>query len=142
MAQENVEFYKCDELKNTNVVSDNGIIINVNGGVYIGNETNEPTLIANKVEKVSDIENDLNYLNEETVKTINGISLAGQGDIKIPDMSKKIFIGTLSEYNIAKESGKIDVGALVIILEEGENSNDSIALLGTAILGKMLLGQK
>lgn len=142
MAQENVEFYKCDELKNTNVVSDNGIIINVNGGVYIGNETNEPTLIANKVEKVSDIENDLNYLNEETVKTINGISLVGQGDIKIPDMSKKIFIGTLSEYNIAKESGKIDVGALVIILEEGENSNDSIALLGTAILGKMLLGQK
>ena len=142
MAQENVEFYKCDELTNANVVSDNGIIINVNGGVYIGNETNEPTLIANKVEKVSDIENDLNYLNEETVKTINGVSLVGQGDIKIPDMSKKIFIGTLSEYNIAKESGKIDVGALVIILEEGENSNDVISLLGTAVLGKLILGQK
>lgn len=54
----------------------------------------------------------------------------------------KIFIGTLAEYQEAYAAGKIAVGALVIIMDEGEDANDTIALLGTAVLGKMILGQK
>lgn len=57
-------------------------------------------------------------------------------------VQSRLFIGTQEEYNNAYNTGKVQVGALVIILEEGENSNDTIALLGTGILGKMILGNK
>lgn len=57
-------------------------------------------------------------------------------------IQSKVFIGTQEEYNTAYAAGKIAVGALVIIMEEGEDVNDAIALLGTAVLGKMILGQK
>lgn len=58
------------------------------------------------------------------------------------EIEKRVFIGTLAEYQEVYAAGKIAVGALVIIMEEGEDSNDAIALLGTAVLGKMILGQK
>lgn len=87
------------------------------------------------------------------IKTINSQSLLGTGDIS--NLAKKsyvdeviqskIFIGTQDEYDIAYTEGKIGIGALVIILEDSENEEGSAtisALLGTAILGKMLLGQK
>ena len=73
----NVEFYKCTELTNVNSVSNNGFIIDVNGGVYIGNNTNNPILIANKVEKVSELINDENYTTSEEVEELisNAITL-------------------------------------------------------------------
>lgn len=56
---------------------------------------------------------------------------------------KGVFIGTADEYEIANASGKIKIGSLVIILEPGETESDAtIALLGTGILGKMILGNK
>lgn len=58
---------------------------------------------------------------------------------------RKMFIGTQEEYDLAFAAGDISTGALVIILDENEinDSNLSItSLLGTAVLGKMLLGQK
>jgi hypothetical protein len=58
------------------------------------------------------------------------------------EIEKRVFIGTLAEYQEAYAAGKIAVGALVIIMDEGEDANDTIALLGTAVLGKMILGQK
>jgi hypothetical protein len=68
------------------------------------------------------------------------------GNRKYSDSSeKKIFIGTEDEYNKAHDEGRISVGALVIILDENESNggNTTItSLLGTAVLGKMLLGQK
>ena len=57
-------------------------------------------------------------------------------------VNSKIFIGTQSDYKTAYAEGKIATGALVIILEEGEDAKDTIALLGTAVLGKLILGQK
>lgn len=55
--------------------------------------------------------------------------------------SDSLFIGTQEEYNRVYSEGGIKVGALVIILDGSEGANDTIALLGTAILGKMVLGQ-
>lgn len=87
------------------------------------------------------------------IKTINSQSLLGTGDISnLAEKSyvdeviqSKIFIGTQDEYDIAYTEGKIGIGALIIILEDSENEEGGAtisALLGTAILGKMLLGQK
>lgn len=71
-------------------------------------------------------------LEEKTSDLTNGIS----------DMSSKFFVGTQEEYDEAKANGKIGIGALVIILDDGELEDSVISLLGTAILGKMILGQK
>lgn len=60
-------------------------------------------------------------------------------------VQSRIFIGTDEEYNLAYSEGKITEGALVIILDgsETEDGGTTIsALLGTAILGQMLLGNK
>lgn len=53
------------------------------------------------------------------------------------------FIGTKSEYYEAYKSGRIVNGTIVIIIEE-EKPTDSgeLAILGTAILGKMILGKE
>ena len=61
----------------------------------------------------------------------------------------KIFIGTKAEYEIAAST--IPVGSMVIITDESDvvippvvekPSNDStIAILGTAVLGQMILGR-
>jgi hypothetical protein len=56
------------------------------------------------------------------------------------ELNSKIFIGTQEEYDIAYSAGNVAIGALVIILDNLANSSDTTALLGTAILGKMILG--
>ena len=80
--------------------------------------------------KVSDLENDSNYITET----------------KLSDtFDSKLFIGTLEEYNILNSENKIKVGALVIILDQEELENNSSAttsILGTAVIGKMILGNK
>lgn len=99
------------------------------------------TLLATKQESL---------VSGDNIKTINGESILGSGNIEslaskeyVDEKSNsKVFIGTLAEYQEAYAAGKIAVGALVIIMDEGEDSNDAIALLGTAVLGKMILGQK
>ena len=86
----------------------------------------------------------------DNIKTINGESILGSGNIEslaskeyVDEKSNsKVFIGTMAEYQEAYSNGKISEGALVIILEEGEDAKDTIALLGTAVLGKLILGQK
>lgn len=56
-------------------------------------------------------------------------------------INSKVFVGTRTEYDIAYAEGSVDTGALVIILDENEMETSTItALLGTAVLGKMLLG--
>ena len=80
--------------------------------------------------KVSDLENDSNYITET----------------KLSDtFDSKLFIGTLDEYNILNSENKIKAGALVIILDQEELENNSSAttsILGTAVIGKMILGNK
>ena len=56
---------------------------------------------------------------------------------------KGVFIGTQEDYDAANSAGKIKTGSLVIILDPNELEESTVtALLGTAILGQMLLGQK
>jgi hypothetical protein len=56
---------------------------------------------------------------------------------------KGIFIGTQEDYDAANNAGKIKTGSLVIILDPNELEDSTVtALLGTGILGKMILGQK
>lgn len=56
---------------------------------------------------------------------------------------KGVFIGTQEDYDIANSAGKIKTGSLVIILDPSELEESTVtALLGTGILGQMLLGQK
>lgn len=87
------------------------------------------------------------------IKTINGQSILGNGDISnlaekpyVDEViQSRVFIGIKSEYDIAYSEGRIGMGALVIILDgsETEEGGSTIsALLGTAILGQMLLGNK
>lgn len=56
---------------------------------------------------------------------------------------KGVFIGTQEDYDAANSAGKIKTGSLVIILDPNELEESTVtALLGTGILGKMILGQK
>lgn len=56
-------------------------------------------------------------------------------------INSKVFVGTRTEYDIAYAAGSVGAGALVIILDENEMETSTVtALLGTAVLGKMLLG--
>jgi hypothetical protein len=56
-------------------------------------------------------------------------------------INSKVFVGTRTEYDTAYAAGSVGTGALVIILDENEMETSTVtALLGTAVLGKMLLG--
>lgn len=57
-------------------------------------------------------------------------------------LDNKVFVGTRTAYNTAYEEGKIQNGALIIITEEDDITDDNLttAILGSAILGKMILG--
>lgn len=55
------------------------------------------------------------------------------------------FIGTRSEYEEAFKTGRIVNGTVVIIIEEekpADSVSGELAILGTAILGKMILGKE
>lgn len=53
-----------------------------------------------------------------------------------------VFVGTQEEYDAAYAEGKIKIGSLVIILEQEEIDNLLGAILGSAIIGRMKLGNK
>lgn len=56
-------------------------------------------------------------------------------------ITNKVFVGTEEEYEIAYAAGSISTGALVIILDSNEIETSTVtSLLGTAILGQMILG--
>lgn len=64
-------------------------------------------------------------------------------------INSKIFVGTYEQYETANADGKIPVGALVIITDDGtsgggssggDNTSSTTAILGQAILGQMILG--
>ena len=108
------------------------------------NYANDVETIAFKNDKNEIVEIRSNKYFEKVIKENELVTSSALNNLnqRIQDVSTKVFIGTKEEYNTAYAAGKIAVGALVIIMEEGEDSNDAIALLGTAVLGKMILGQK
>lgn len=105
-----------------------------------------------KLSQVVDTKQD-SLVSGSNIKTINGQSILGDGDISnlaekpyVDEViQSRVFVGTREEYDTAYGEGKIAMGALIIILDgrETEEGGATIsALLGTAILGQMLLGQK
>lgn len=60
----------------------------------------------------------------------------------------KLWVGTQVQYKVASALGEIPVGTMVIITDESdvvlpevEEGTSSIAILGTALLGSMILGK-
>lgn len=49
-----------------------------------------------------------------------------------------VFVGTRDEYNTANNAGKIPDGMVVFLLDEADST--TVAILGQAILGQMILG--
>lgn len=63
-------------------------------------------------------------------------------------VDNKIWVGTKTQYNIAAALHEISAGTLVIITDENdvvippkEENTSSVAILGTAQLGAMILGK-
>ena len=55
----------------------------------------------------------------------------------------KHFIGTMEEYQAAYAAGQIKVGTIVIIREgKPATGQEETAILGVAVLGKMILGKE
>ena len=108
------------------------------------NYANDVETIAFKNDKNEIVEIRSNKYFEKVIKDNELVTSSALNNLnqRIQDVSTKVFIGTMSEYQEAYSNGKIAEGALVIILEEGEDAKDTIALLGTAVLGKLILGQK
>lgn len=80
-------------------------------------------------------------------KYLGEAGLAELWNLMTAYVNKKIFIGTLSEYEAAAST--IPVGAIVVLIDENnaeippveDDTTSSTAVLGTALLGSMLLGQ-
>lgn len=66
---------------------------------------------------------------------------ANQGVVLKELIDKKadigVFVGTEAEYNTAYSAGEVAVGTIVVMIDSG-----TTAILGKAILGKMILGTK
>jgi phosphoenolpyruvate synthase/pyruvate phosphate dikinase len=58
----------------------------------------------------------------------------------ISDIANKIFIGTQSEYDVAYAAGKIAIGAIVVIIDDEENTTGTSSKVGEGVVGEMILG--
>ena len=98
-------------------------------GTFYDGSTFDPSNIEESIQNIID-----NYAPLSSVYTKQEVYTKKEVD-------SKFFIGTQAQYDSFIESGNsLQAGALVIILDDEELESDTIALLGTAILGKMILG--
>ena len=80
-------------------------------------------------------------------KYLGAVGLTELWNLMLAHMDERLFIGTRAEYEAA--IGSIPVGAMVVITDESdvvlppavEEDTSSIAILGTAQLGTMILGK-
>lgn len=81
-------------------------------------------------------------------KYLGEVGLTELWNLMLAHMDERLFVGTRAEYEAAINS--IPVGALVVITDESdvvlppvvEESNSTIAVLGVAKLGEMILGKE
>lgn len=52
----------------------------------------------------------------------------------------KLFYGTQAEYDAAYAAGKIAIGAIVVIVDDEENTTGASSKLGEGVVGEMILG--
>ena len=73
MSENNIIFYKTDTKDKIHNMDGNSFIVNINDnencGIYLGNDTGSPILIANKIEKISELINDKDYVTTSEVNT-------------------------------------------------------------------------
>lgn len=79
-------------------------------------------------------------------KYLGAVGLTELWNLMLAHMDERLFIGTRAEYEAA--IGSIPVGAMVVITDESDvvlppvvEDTSSIAILGTAQLGTMILGK-
>ena len=82
-------------------------------------------------------------------KYLGEVGLTELWDLMVAHVSDRLFVGTRAEYEAA--IGSIPVGAMVIITDESDvvlppivekpEQDSTIAILGTAVLGQMILGR-
>lgn len=81
-------------------------------------------------------------------KYLGEVGLAELWNLMLAHMDERLFVGTRAEYEAA--IGSIPVGAMVIITDESdvvlppvvEKPSSTIAILGVAKLGEMILGKE
>ena len=78
-------------------------------------------------------------------KYLGEVGLTELWNLMIAHMNERLFIGTRAEYEAAIDS--IPVGAMVVITDESDvvlpevENSPSTSILGTALLGSMVLGK-
>ena len=82
-------------------------------------------------------------------KYLGEVGLTELWNLMLAHMDERLFVGTRAEYEAAIDS--IPVGALVVITDESDvvlhpivenpEQDSTIAILGTAVLGQMILGR-
>ena len=81
-------------------------------------------------------------------KYLGEVGLTELWNLMLAHMDERLFVGTRAEYEAAIDS--IPVGALVVITDESdvvlppivEKPSSTIAILGIAKLGEMILGKE
>lgn len=78
-------------------------------------------------------------------KYLGEVGLTELWNLMVAHMNERLFIGTRAEYEAAIDS--IPVGAMVVITDESDvvlpevENSPSTSILGTALLGSMVLGK-
>ena len=78
-------------------------------------------------------------------KYLGEVGLTELWNLMVAHMNERLFIGTRAEYEAAIDS--IPVGAMVVITDESDvvlpevENSTSTSILGTALLGSMVLGK-
>ena len=78
-------------------------------------------------------------------KYLGEVGLTELWNLMLAHMNERLFIGTRAEYEAAIDS--IPVGAMVVITDESDvvlpevENSPSTSILGTALLGSMVLGK-
>lgn len=81
-------------------------------------------------------------------KYLGEVGLTELWNLMLAHMDERLFVGTRAEYEAA--IGSIPVGAMVVITDESdvvlppivEKPSSTIAILGVAKLGEMILGKE
>lgn len=96
--------------------------------------------------KFTDFSNTFNTALDEKQNVISDLDSIREGSAlgATAVQDRLVFAGTRAEYDTAFAAGDIAVGTLVIILDEtvANGAAETLAILGTGKLGKLILGKQ
>lgn len=99
------------------------------GGVFydLTDADAQRKLVAGEGLSINDTTNEISLIQEYLINKI------------VETQAKTLFVGTMEEYNTADAAGTIPIGCLVFITDDIVSSNASSPILGTGVLGSMVL---